>query len=279
MASLALVRVALLQVFRRKSYWALIGLGLLNFFMYASIVYGVTQLSLPRRAQQELLDTFGFSPRAEDMMGSGYFEFMQRQSIIVMILLAFSGSLLVGSDFRLGSLPFYLARRIDRSHYIIGKLLAVSAVIAILTVLPALALFVEFGMFTSSVEYWTSNWRVPVAIVIYGGVLCAVLSTLLVALSAHLQRTAPIAITWSSLFMMLATVARHLRRSTDEEAWNLIDPWRAMRYVGQLAFGPQFDSERSHRLALAALALLVVVCGLALLSLARRVRAVDVIRG
>ena len=50
-----------------------------------------------------------------------------------MILLAFSGSLLVGSDFRLRTLPFYLSRRIDKRHYIVGKLLAVSAIVSILT--------------------------------------------------------------------------------------------------------------------------------------------------
>ena len=58
---------------------------------------------------------------------------------MVMLLLAFSGSLLVGSDFRDKSLPFYLSRRIDRRHYIVGKLLAVSSIVAMLTMLPALA--------------------------------------------------------------------------------------------------------------------------------------------
>ena len=55
-----------------------------------------------------------------------------------MILLAFSGSLLVGTDFRNKSLPFYLSRRVDRRHYIVGKLLAISVIVSLLTTIPAL---------------------------------------------------------------------------------------------------------------------------------------------
>ena len=197
----------------------------------------------------------------EDVMRSGYFEFMQRQSVIVMILLAFSGSLLVGSDFRLGALPFYLARRIDRRHYILGKLLAVSAVVSLLTLLPALVLFIEYGLFTSSFEYWRENWQVPLAILVYGLVLCSVLSIFLVTLSAYLQRTAPIAIAWSSLFVMLATVARQLRMSTGNAYWGLLDPWRDIRVVGRLVFGADRGDPDAQRLALWAAAILALAIG------------------
>ena len=73
------------------------------------------------------LEQFGFSANTDAAQDNGYIAFMQGQNVIVMILLAFSGSLLVGSDFRLKTLPFYLSRRIDKRHYIVGKLLAVSS--------------------------------------------------------------------------------------------------------------------------------------------------------
>jgi len=277
-SSLALVRVALVQVFRRKSYWLVIGLGLLNYFVFASIIYGVTQLQLPQRMQERLLARFGFSAHPEEIISSGYFEFMQRQSIIVMILLAFSGSLLIGSDFRLGSLPFYLARRIERRHYVMGKLLAVSTVISLLTLLPAMALFIEYGLFTSSTDYWMTNWHVPLAVIVYGMVLCTVMSVLLVTLSAYLQRTAPIAIAWSSLFVMLRVVARQLRHGTGNIYWNLIDPWRDMRYVGRLAFGEAPVGSDERPLAMWALCILAGVCAVCLIALTRRVRAVNIVR-
>jgi ABC-type transport system involved in multi-copper enzyme maturation permease subunit len=275
-SSLSIVRVALLQVFRRKSYWVVLALGLLNFLLFWSIIYAVTQFEIPRDAQEGLLERFGFSSKPIAGGESGYIVFMQRQSIVVMILLAFSGSLLVGTDFRWNALPFYLSRRIDRVHYIFGKILAVGVIVSLLTTLPALVLYLEYGLFTASTEYWISNWRILVSILTYGLVMCIVLGTLLVTISAYLQRVAPIAITWSSLFVMLRTMANQLHNATGNIYWELIDPWRNMRYVSRLVFDA-FPDEGNRELGWWALLILVVACGVSLALLVRRVRAVDVV--
>lgn len=274
---LAMVRVGLLQVFRRKTYWVVLALGVLNFLAFWFAIYIVTQFQIPARMQENLLDAFGFTAATSaDSDKNGYFQFLRTQSVIVMILLAFSGSLLVGSDFRMNSLPFYLSRRIDRRHYVVGKLLAISSVIMLLTTLPALLLYVEYGMFTSSLGYWTENWRMVVSILAYSLVLCTVLSILLATLSAYLHRVAPIAITWSSVFVLLRIMANYLRGRDHLSYWNLIDPWRDIRYVGRLCFG-NFDRPGEYDLALWALLILTVLCGVSLLFLLRRVRAVDIV--
>ena len=274
-ACLSIVRVSIMQVFRRKIYWLAIGLGLLNFLAYWVGIYIVTQFPMPPQAKEMALKQIGFTadPTAEE---NGYIQFMQSQSRIVMILLAFSGGLLVGSDFRQNALPFYLSRRIDRRHYIAAKLLAVATIVALLTVVPALLLFVEYGMFTSSIDYWLDNWRVPLSVIGYGLVLSTVLSILLVTLSAYLQRAAPIAITWSSLFVLLALIAGQLRQANDNKYWHLLDPWRAMRYVGQLFFDKLSDPV-DHRIAMYAALMLTSICIVSLIALVRRVRAVEIV--
>ena len=115
------MRVALVQVFRNKAYWLVLGLGILRFLAFWSIIYAVTQLTLPPEAKKLFLERFGFSDHPDIAQNNGYIMFIDGQNIIVMILLAFSGSLLVGSDFRLKTLPFYLSRRIDKRHYIVGQ--------------------------------------------------------------------------------------------------------------------------------------------------------------
>lgn len=275
-ATLAIVRVAMLQIFRRRSYWIVLALGMLNFLSFWAAIYLVTQFDIPTRIQDNLLDAFGFSAIAAPGEDSGYIKFMQRQSIVVMMLLAFSGSLLVGADFRTGSLPFYLSRRIDRRHYIVGKLLAISAVVTILTTLPALLLFLEYGLFTSSVDYWIEHWQIAVSVLAYGAVLCVVLSILLVTLSAYLQRAAPIAITWSSLFVLLREMSNQFSDATNNSYWKLIDPWRNIRAVGRLCFG-EFRDAQQWQMARFSLAILVLLCSLALAALVRRVRAVDIV--
>lgn len=273
---LAIVRVGLLQLFRRNSYRVVLVLGLAQFLLYWAIIYGVTQLAWPPPMQQRVLREFGFSAAADDNHDNGYLQFMERQNVVVMILLAFSGSLLVGADFRERTLPFYLSRRIDRRHYLCGKLLTISAVVSLLTTIPALLLFVEYGMFTSSTTYWRENWRIPVALLAYGAVLCVVNSIWLAALAAYLQRAAPIVIVWSSLFVLPGRFAGYLSAATNNEYWKLLDPWRDMRYAGRLCFG-SFRDERQRDLAIWAMVILVVACALALIALVRRVRAVDIV--
>jgi hypothetical protein len=271
---LALVRVSLLQVLRRKAYWFVLALGLLNFLLFWSLIYIVTQLGAVGEIKDRILERFEFSAYAVEGRENGYIAFMYRQSIVVMILLAFSGSLLVGHDFRFRSLPFYLSRRIDRQHYIMGKLLAVSSLIALLTIVPALLLFLEYGMFTASIDYWLDNWRIPLSVLGYGAILCAVMSICIVTLSAYLQKMAPIAITWASLFLLLDVLASLLNDRTPY--WNLIDPWRNMRAVGRLCFGT-FNNDIDRELAWYALWILSGVCTVALAALVHRVRAVDIV--
>jgi len=275
-ACLAIVRVALMQVFRNKAYWLVLFLGTLRFLAFWSIIYAVTQLALPDDVRKVFLNEFGFSADSDANQDNGYLRFIEGQSVIVMILLAFSGSLLVGSDFRLRTLPFYLSRRIDKRHYIVGKLLAVGSVVAVLTIVPALLLFLEYGMFTSSTDYWVEHWNLAMSVLVYGLVVCAVNSILLVTISAYLQRIVPITITWATLFLLLGRIGDFLYRETEVDYWRLLDPWRDMRLVGRLCFGT-FNRPGDESLAFWALGILATLCVLALAALVHRVRAVDVV--
>jgi hypothetical protein len=273
---IAIVRVALVQVLRNKAYWLLLALGALRFVAFWSIIYAVTQLALPEDVSGRLLRQFGFSANSDAAQDNGYIRFIEGQNVIVMILLAFCGSLLVGTDFRTKTLPFYLSRRIDKRHYIAGKLLAVSAVVSLLTIVPALLLFLEYGMFASSTSYWIDNWRIPVSVLSFGAVICIVNSILLVTISAYLQRIVPITITWASLFLLLGRLGSYMHRETHVEAWRLLDPWRDMRLVGRLCFGT-FRDNAERELAWWALGILTTLCAVSLAALVYRVRAVDVV--
>lgn len=275
-ACTAVVRTALRQLFRRKIYWVVLALGLGQFIVYASVIYGLTQMQMPERSKENLLRQFNFSPSADDPQETGYLQFVEAQSYIVVILLALCGSLLVGSDFRDGVLPFYLSRRIDRRHYVLGKLLAIVTVVWLLTVVPALVLFIEFGLFTTSFDYWLENWRIVPALLGYGMVLGGVLAVWIAALSAYLQRLAPIAVTWTSLFVLCGRLALALRDATGDRRWLLLDPWRNLRLSGRFFFGT-FRENIDRELSINAASILAVITFVALVALLRRVRAVEVV--
>lgn len=272
----AILRTTVLQLVRRKAYWIILAMGLGQFIVYASVIYALTQMQMPARSQENLLRQFNFSPSPDDPQESGYLQFMEAQGLVVMLLLALCGSLVVGGDFRAGVLPFYLSRRLERRHYVVGKLGAIVVVVWSLTLLPALALFIEYGLFTTSLDYWRDNWRIVPALFGYGAVMGGVLAVWLAALSAYLQKLAPIAVTWSSLFVLLSRLTLTLRDATGDVRWLLLDPWRDIRLAGRLFFGV-FKTATDRQLSVEAAWILLVVTAVALAALVRRVRAVEVV--
>ena len=84
------------------------------------------------------------------------------EGYLVMTVLAMAGSILVGNDFRYGSLPFYLSKPLSRWHYLLGKFLAVGVVVNLLTTLPALALYAQhmlddWDYLTDPDFFWNTN--------------------------------------------------------------------------------------------------------------------------
>ncbi len=305
LGALAVARVALWQIFRRKLYWIVIALGLMHFLLIFALVFFVAQIEAnagatgiaekaptsapaPGHAYGEqqrprggrpaawILNLADFTPQPGNGRDNGYVGFIFRQSYIVLILLAFSGSLVIGSDFHQRGLTFYLSRGIDRRHYLLGKWLGLSGVICILTVLPALVLYVQYGLYSSNLDYWLEYWWIPCTIVGYGLFVCLVLGLSVMALSVYLRRTVPIAITCFSTFVLLDEIGSQLQRATRVEHWRLLSLWRDVRYAARYCFDPYFMPD-DRALGGWALAILAGVCLLCLAVLYRRVQAVEVV--
>src|SRR5262249_31410047 len=132
--------------------------------------------------------------------------FMENQVRGVMMVLALAGAVVVGNDFRLGGLAFYLTKPLSRWHYVAGKCLAVALFINLMTTLPALVLFVQYGML-NTYDYLWDNWRLALGIVAYGLLLTVFLSLFLVAVASLLRRTVPLLMAWTTVFVFLRQLA------------------------------------------------------------------------
>src|SRR5262245_61380279 len=117
-----IVRTGLAMILRRKLFWGLIGLGLVNFLFHFAFIYLKATLAVQNKAVAGFLDNYRVTGT-----GQAYADFMTAQASITALLLAFAGSILIGNDYRQGGLTFYLSRRIDRRQYVAGKLLTVGA--------------------------------------------------------------------------------------------------------------------------------------------------------
>jgi len=141
-------------MFRRKLFWALYAFGLLSFLMFFFGQYLLAWAEL--QVAEQTVRVFGVRQNPAQLIAllrtglrldgsaESYRLFMSYQGYMVMILLALAGSLVVGNDFQVGSLPFYLSKPLSPWHYVLGKCLAIGVFVNLMTTLPAVILFVQY---------------------------------------------------------------------------------------------------------------------------------------
>jgi hypothetical protein len=268
-----IARTGLVLVLRRRLFWVLLGLALLNFLFLFAAIYLKAQIALQNPGLRKFVDRLLSSVSGT---GETYRDFMFAQGTVTMLLLAFAGSLLVGDDLRQGGLTFYLSRRIGRAHYVVGKLLSIGLLVSLTTTIPALILYCEYGLLTESISYFRDNLGILRGILGYGLVLAVTLSLVLFALASWLPKTVPLVMSWACLFVLLPAVGALLRRVYDDRNWQLLMLWRNIRLVGTWCFGG-IDTDRELQMLYPAAAIVVGVCIVSAIALVPRVRAVRVV--
>jgi ABC-type transport system involved in multi-copper enzyme maturation permease subunit len=289
-AVLSIARVALSQVVRRKLFWVLYAFGLLFFFMF---FFGQYLLAWTESQMDEQIVTVAFfrtnpadfvrilrTSLRIDGSGEMYRNFFRFQGSMVVVILAMAGTILVGNDFQFGSVPFYLAKPLSPWHYLFGKCLAVAVIINLMTTLPAVVLYVQYGMLTSW-DYFYHDFKLLLGILGYGLELTVCLSLMLVATAGWLRRTVPVIMAWTTVFIFFRFLAAALVNGLQmSPRWRLIDLWNDTYLIGNAWLGVAADRIWPPRQPAVAEAEIVlgVVCLLCLIYLTLRIRAVEIVR-
>jgi ABC-type transport system involved in multi-copper enzyme maturation permease subunit len=288
-ASLALARVSVRLLLRRRLLWGLFALGLLVFFFffYAQylVVWITNQLSTETVRFAGIPVSVGNLTKFLDRLALNgtthtFGNFIWFQGYVLVIVLALAGSVLVGNDFFHGSLPFYLSKPIGRRHYILGKCLAIGVIINILVTLPAIILWLEAGLLYDWETYYLDNFDLLLGIIGYGLILTVTLSLLVVATAVWVRRTVPMVMVWMGLFVFLRMLAKWLVDGLKfDESWRLVDVWNSLYLCGMWCLGADHATilpspQPAYWEAWLALA---AVCGACLLYLRNRVQAVEIV--
>jgi hypothetical protein len=234
-------RTALLMLLRRRLFWGLYALSAMIFLLF---FFGQYLVAWMLTSGGDRVDVGGVPFKVLEMAqqvgnflkldGSGeeFRNFFRYQGSVVMVVLALAGALLIGNDLRFGSLPFYLSKPISRGHYLLGKGLAVAVFINGMTTLPAVVLFVQYGLFFSW-DYLTADAYLLGGILAFGAVVTISLTTTLLATAVWLRRTVPLVMAWTALFVLAQTLATALVDGLRLDArWRLIDLWNDNCLVG-----------------------------------------------
>jgi hypothetical protein len=275
-----IARTGMGLVFSYRLLWLFFLLGLANFLFYSAIVYFVAEVEveLVRRG-------VGLPPFVKKFIftgtGKSYRDFIFGQGTVVMLFLAFAGSVLVGGEFRSRAVAFYLSKPIGKLHYLLGKLAAASGLAALITLAPALVLFLEYGAFTESLDYFIENQRILWAILAYGAVVSVATSVVLLGIAALLQRMIAVLAAWGAIFVFLPLVALTLkeigeRAGVDHWGWDLLSFWKLLWWISDAFFLVDVDVPEGRLWC--SLGVLSLWVALSLGIFWRRVRAVEVVR-
>jgi ABC-type transport system involved in multi-copper enzyme maturation permease subunit len=286
-----IARIALEMIFRRRLFWALYALGmmifLLFFFGQYLLAWAQTQVAesdvrvggLGRANPQDLIRLLRNFLKL-DGSGETYRNFFFYQGYIIMIILALAGAILIGNDLRFGSLPYYLAKPLSRRHYLFGKGLAIAIFINLMTTLPALVLFIQFGMLDSW-QYFFERFDLFLGILGYGLVLTVSLTLLLLATATWLRRTVPLIMTWTILFFFCRQLAFALVNGLHLNArWRLLDTWNCTYLLGNkfLQVAPDRIWPTPQPAWYEAAAVLAVLTAACVAYLVARLRAVEIVQ-
>ncbi|HQR41370.1 MAG TPA: ABC transporter permease subunit [Gemmatales bacterium] len=291
-------RVSLMLVFRQKLYWVLYLLALMTFFAYFFGIYLFSQIDTealaPTRPGVPAQATSRFfldikNAIQKDLKLTGDVEtfrnFYVLQGYYVMVVLALAGSLIIGNDYRFGSLAFYLSKPLGHWHYLAGKILTVAIFSMLMTWVPAFALYLECSALKEE-GYFTQNLGLLRGITLYGIAIALVLGVLVVALASAVRRTAPLVMIWIALLAICPVMGNlFVDRLGYSANWRLIDLWNDLYVFGSwcLNISPipptgQRGFIRRQPDLLPTMIVLGTVMLVCVIYLHRKIRAVEVVK-
>jgi ABC-type transport system involved in multi-copper enzyme maturation permease subunit len=269
--SWAVCRWTLRPILRRWTFWILVGLGMTGFLTNFALIYIKAEIAVQNEHLARFLDRFRVTGT-----GEAYRDFLFYQARAVELLLAYFGVVALVGDFRAGGISYYLSKPIDVRHYALGKLMAIGAVLATLTLIPGLVLYLSYGLFSNSPTYWFTEWRLARGIVGYSLAVMVVDGLILLALACSLRRPAALLLAWSALFVALPVLSGALEYQFRSRWFRLINVWWDVGMLGAMSFGTLQDQRNLPLRPWVAL-VVVALLTICILLIRRNLKAVEAV--
>jgi ABC-2 type transport system permease protein len=144
--------------------------------------------------------------------------------------------------------------------------LGIAALVSLVTTIPAVVLYVQYGMMTLEETYFQDTYQtILFGILIYGSLVSVTLSLLCVGLGSWLHRTVPLVMSWGMLFILMPVVSAALHRifasnfrdRSEKSSWLLLNFWRDLRIIGEYFFDDLKDADAPYLPAMVLIVLTV----------------------
>ena len=201
-------------------------------------------------------------------------EFLNQQGAFVFFVTIYAGARLIAADRRANALQLYLSRPLTRVEYIAGKLAILAVFLLGVTWLPAMLLLFLQLMFAGSLSFIAANLFLVPAITLFAAIQVGTSALAMLALSSLSKNGRFVGMMYAGIVFFTAAIYQVLRAVTGSRRWALISPQDTLGAIGSGLFGV---SRASDVPLAAALLVALLLAGVSLWVLDRRVRGVDVV--
>jgi len=204
-----------------------------------------------------------------------FFYFIDVQGALAFILTAFTGPGLISPDLANGALPLYLCRPFSRAEYVAGKMSALAILLSQITWIPGLILFAIQA--SVGPRHWLAeNGWIAGSIVLASWIWIAILGLLSMALSAWVKWRFVAGALLLGVFFFGAGFGHAINAVMDTHAGDVVDISNLIATVWTSLF--RIPIEFGSMSVAEAWTTLLIVCGICLFLLLRKVRAYEVIK-
>lgn len=262
-----LTRYALRRMFASKFLTAVFVMSFFGPLICAALMYlnhNSSILSLMHVRRNEIIS----------VNGKFFLGFLGAQGAFAFFLTAFIGPGTIAPDLANGGLPLYFCRPFTRAEYVLGKLCALIYALSLITWVPGLILFGIEANLSGATWAW-ENRSLASGVFLGSFIWILMISLIAMALSAWVKwRIAAGALVLGVLFFLsgFGTAVNAVLRS---HIGYYINPGALITRVSADLFGMESPVEIS---AFSAWVGLLVMCGICLALLGKKVRAYEVIR-
>jgi ABC-2 type transport system permease protein len=223
--------------------------------------------------------------------------YLEVQGSFAFILTVLVAPPLISRDLSNNALPLYLSRPLSRSEYVLGKMTAVVFILSLVTWIPGLLIFF-FQVTLAGIGWlWANLWMIG-AIIVGSMVWIILLSLLALAVSSLVKWRVVASGALLGLFFVPSAFGEIVNQIFLTRVGHLISMWASMNSIWRGLFGlferktgsvrgtvtnPIYDKQFFDISLLepplwASWLLILLVCGVCIWLLARKVRAYEVIK-
>jgi len=212
---------------------------------------------------------------AVTMIDAGFFRnFLQFQGPFLMLVCIWPGATLIARDLKTNAIQLYLSRPLTRLDYVLGKFGIVAGIAALLLPAPGLLLYLmEIGLSTD-MNFMTTYVWLPLSILGYSAVVITGAGLLSLAVSAMTRSGRYAGLLFFALLFFSELASDILRLVTGNHAWVVISLMSRGDQAGALFFGGPTEFGMHP---VGAILMYLLVVGLSILVLRRRVQAVEIV--